>query len=202
MVRHSPVVHRGVVIGERHEVEPRVVARVAEVLIGGALALGVAGVAVELAPVDAPVGTRFDPDRVRDRLQLAVGRARLEPVGAGLGEAKTLRDGDSIVAASEPRHHLAAHRELVARRARASIDSRSGPRCAPRRRTARRAPPPTAPARRPRPPRSFRTPPAPAIRWRRSVPCPRRRRRSAAAGCRCSRSGAGVPSSRPTDRRR
>ena len=94
-----PVVHRGVVIGERHEVEPRIVARVAEVLIGGALALGVAGMAVQLAPVDAPVGTRFDPDRVRDRRQLAVGRARLEPVGAGFGEAKTLGDGDSIVAA-------------------------------------------------------------------------------------------------------
>ena len=60
-------VEPGVVLGQRQEVEARVLGAVDVVLLGRSLRLGEVGVAVELAPEDPIASLLAHPDRVRAR---------------------------------------------------------------------------------------------------------------------------------------
>ena len=85
------VVHPHVVLGERQEVEPRVLDAVAEVLLGGALTLGQAGVAVGLAPEHASGRALRRQHRVAGGAPLAVGRAHRRTDGRRAGRSRARR---------------------------------------------------------------------------------------------------------------
>ena len=102
-----PVVHQRVVLGHGEEVELRVVAAEAVVVLGGALALGEPGVPVGLAPVEASALTVAHPDRVAGAGHRAIGGADAEPVDAGSVDLQVGERGD----AADRRRHVA--RRLV-----------------------------------------------------------------------------------------